>query len=278
MISCNALEHQPKLSHRRYIEKDPKEGPVCFQIFGNDPEKIGNATKMVTDFGADLIDLNCGCPVKKVRRQGAGSKLLTDPTTLYKLLVAMKKNTHLPIAAKIRIENNGRDKFHNEIVKAINDAGVDFLVVHGRHWNDTYKTPCNYEHIKFFVNELKIPVIGNGDVACIDSLKKMLATGCAGAMIARAGVGQPWLIQKLTAQMNDQEFTPPTRKEIGDIFIRHIELLEKLVESEKFAVLNARKIAGPYTQGLENKKDFCTAVNACDNLQELKDICSQFFI
>jgi tRNA-dihydrouridine synthase B len=278
MISCNALEYKPLLSQRRYIEKDSKEGPVCFQIFGNDPVKIGNAAKMVTDFGADLIDINCGCPVKKVRRQGAGSKLLTDPTTLYKLLAAMKKSTHLPIAAKIRVENNGRDKFHNEIIKAVNDAGVDFLVVHGRHWNDNYKTPCNYEHIKFFVDELKIPVIGNGDVACIESLKKMLATGCAGAMIGRAGVGQPWLIQKLVAQMNNQEFTAPSLKEIGDVFVRHVELLEKLLGSEKFALLQARKITGAYTQGLQNKKDLCAAINSCNSQQELRDICLQYFV
>jgi len=278
MISCNALAQQPKLSYRRYIEKDPKEGPVCFQIFGKDPEKIGHAAKVVTDFGADLIDLNCGCPVKKVRRQGAGSSLLTDPTTLYKLLVAMKKNTHLPIAAKIRVENRGQEKFNAEIAKVVSDAGVDFLVVHGRHWNDTYKTPCNYEHIKFFVDELKIPVIGNGDVACVDSLKKMFATGCAGAMIARAGVGQPWLIQKLIAEMNGQEFISPSRKEIGAIFIRHIELLEKLLGNEKFALLHARKIAGAYTQGLSNKKEFCSAINACGSLQELNDICSQYFV
>ena len=278
MISCNALAHQPKLAYRRYIEKDPNEGPVCFQIFGMDPEKIGHAAKVVTDYGADLIDLNCGCPVKKVRRQHAGSSLLTDPATLYKLLSTMKKNTHLPIGAKIRVEGNSLDKFHTEIVKVVSDAGVDFLVVHGRHWNETYKDSCHYDQIKFFVEELKIPVIGNGDVFCINSLKKMFATGCAGAMVARAGVGQPWLIQKLVAQMHQQEFINPSPAEIGTIFMRHIQLLEKLLGNEKFALLHTRKIAGLYTQGLHNKKEFCFAVNNCGSLQELKNICLRYFI
>ena len=278
MISCNALAERPKLAYRRYIEKDPNEGSVCFQIFGKDPEKIGHAAKVVTDYGADLIDLNCGCPVKKVRRQGAGSSLLIDPVTLYKLLSAMKKNTHLPIAAKIRVEGNAQEKFHTEIVKVVTEAGADFLIVHGRHWNETYSTPCHYDQIKFFVDELKIPVIGNGDVFCIDSLQKMFATGCAGAMIGRAGVGQPWLIKKLIAEMNGQEFIAPSPEEIGGVFMRHVQLLEKLLESEKFALLHARKIAGSYSHGLPNKKEFCFAVNNCNSLQELKNICLQYFV
>jgi tRNA-dihydrouridine synthase B len=273
MISCNALAHKPKLAQRRYLEKDQREGPVCFQIFGKDPAKIGDAAKIVTDYGADLIDLNCGCPVKKVRRQGAGSALLTDPTTLYQLLVAMKKNTHLPIGAKIRVEREGREKFHAEIIKAISDAGVDFLVVHGRHWTENYKTPCHHEQIKFFVDDMKIPVIGNGDVFCIDSLRKMFATGCAGVMVGRAGVGKPWLIKQLIAEMNQEKFIAPSPEEIGTIFMRHIQLLEKLLGSEKIALLHARKIAGLYMQGLRNRKEFCFAVNACNSLQELQERC-----
>lgn len=278
MISCNALAQKTKLSYRRYIEKDPREGPVCFQVFGKDPAKIADATKMVTEYGADLVDLNCGCPVKKVRSQGAGSFLLTEPKTLYQLLSAMKKNTHLPIAAKIRVEGNGREKFHKEIIKVINDAGVDFLVVHGRHWTESYKVPCHYDQIKFFASELKIPVIGNGDIFCVDSLKRMFATGCRGVMVGRAGVGKPWFIQKLIAEMNHKEFIMPSAKEIGVIFMRHIELLEKLLGSEKFALLHARKIASFYTQGFYNKKEFCSEVNACNSLQELNNISLQYFV
>lgn len=277
MISCNALVHKPKLSYRRYIEKDPREGPVCFQIFGKDPEKIGYAAKVVTDYGADLIDLNCGCPVKKVRRQGAGSSLLMDPVLLYKLLRAMKNSTHLPIAAKIRVEGNSCDKFHEEIVRVITDAGIDFLVVHGRHWNETYKVPCHYDQIKFFVEALKIPVIGNGDIFCINSLQKMFATGCAGVMIGRAGVGQPWLIRKLIAEIEQQKFIGPSPREISDIFKQHIQLLARLLGSEKIALLQARKIAGAYTQGLPNKKEFCLAINNCNTLEELQNICAQHF-
>ena len=185
MISCKTIIHQSRESLERFIRKEPEEGPVCFQLSGNDPNELAEATKRVTNYGADLIDLNCGCPIKKIRSRGAGSSLLTQPSQLYQLIRAMKQNMHVPVSIKIRVEGNSEEEFNNEIVKVANESGLDFLVVHGRHWTEHYETPCNYDEIKFFVDQVNIPVIGNGDIACIDSLKKMLATGCAGAMIAR---------------------------------------------------------------------------------------------
>lgn len=195
MLSCKTLLHQPEFTRQRYITKDANEGPVCFQLSSSDPTELAEATKRVTEYGANLIDLNCGCPVKKIRSKGAGSSLLTQPNKIYHLIRAMKENTHVPVSIKIRVENTD-EKFNQELANAVNDAGADFLVVHGRHWTEHYETPCRHDEIKYFVDTMKIPVIGNGDIACMDSLKKMLATGCAGVMIARAGVGQPWLIKK----------------------------------------------------------------------------------
>lgn len=276
MISCKALLHQPKLSYQRYIVKDPEEGPVCFQLFGNNPLELAEATKIVTNCGADLIDLNCGCPVKKVRSQGAGSKLLTDANTLYKLLCAMKKNTHLPVSAKIRVEGNSDEKFNLEIAKVLNDSGVDFVVVHGRHWTERYNISCHYDQIQFFVEQLKIPVVGNGDIACIASMKKMFDTGCAGVMIARAGAGRPWLIRKLIAEINHQEFICPSSSEIGTIFIEHIRRLTTMLNSEKFAILQARNLAPHYASGLFRKREFCNAINNCDDLKNFENLCSQY--
>jgi len=277
MISCKSLIHRSQLHHRRYVAKDSNEGPVCFQLFGGDPVELAEATKMVTGYGADVVDLNCGCSVRKVRSQGAGSSLLDNPAKLYQLICAMKNSTHLPVSVKIRVAIPGNEKLNTEIAKVVDEAGADFLVVHGRHWREGYDAPCRYDAIKFFVEQLKIPVIGNGDVACTESLKKMFATGCAGAMIGRAGVGQPWLIRKLIAQMQQKEFIPPSIQEIGEMFIEQIELLRVLLESEKFAVLQARKLASRYTCGLPHRSEFCVAVNACNNLHDLKEICCRYF-
>jgi tRNA-dihydrouridine synthase B len=275
MISCKTLIHQPKLALQRFVVKDPEEGPVCFQLSGSDPTELAEAVKRATDYGADLIDLNCGCPVKKIRKRGAGSSLLTESAKLYPLIRAMKQSTHVPVSIKIRVEG-GDEKFHHDMVKMISESGLDFLVVHGRHWTQHYETPCRHDDIQFFVEELKIPVIGNGDISCIDSLKKMLATHCAGVMIGRAGVGQPWLIAKLMAEMQQEKFIVPSNQEIGQIFLEHAQQLALLLGSEKFAILQARKLAKYYARSLLTKVEFSEAVNLCGSLGELENVCTQY--
>lgn len=189
MISCKTIIHQPDESLKRFIMKDDNEGPVCFQLSGNNPDEVAEATKRVTDFGANLIDLNCGCPVNKIRSKGAGSSLLTQPNKLYELIHAMKTNTHVPVSIKIRVEGDN-EVFNDDVINVVNDAKPDFLIVHGRHWTEHYETPCRHDSIQYFVEQVKVPVIGNGDISCIQSLKRMLATGCTGVMIARAGGGR----------------------------------------------------------------------------------------
>jgi tRNA-dihydrouridine synthase B len=277
MISCKTLLHQSLKQRQRFTTKYSHEGPVCFQLSGNNPGELATATQIATDAGADLIDLNCGCPVKKIRQKGAGSRLLTDPSTLYRLIVAMKNHTHLPVSIKIRVEGNGSEAFHEELIKVIHDTGLDFLIVHGRHWTEHYDTPCHYEDIRFFVDSLSIPVIGNGDVADVISLKKMLATGCAGAMIGRAGVGQPWLIAELGHLLDEHPFNRPENGEIAELFIEHIQLLSALLENELFAILQARKLAKYYGRRLAERTQFCLAVNECRSLIEFSSICKQFF-
>lgn len=276
MISCKTLIHQPILSQQRYVKKDPDEGPVCFQLSANNPTELAEVTKIVTDYGANLIDLNCGCPVKKIRSKGAGSSLLTSPEKLYHLIHAMKQNTHVPVSVKIRVEGSD-EKFNAEIARVVSEAGADFLVVHGRHWTEHYETPCRHDEIQFFVNELKIPVIGNGDISCLDSLKKMFSTGCAGVMIARAGVGQPWLIKKLIAEMQQERFVPLSRQEMGAVLIEHVQRLIELLGSEKFAILQARKFAKYYARGWEDRMEFYQKINLCDNFHDFNQHCLNYF-
>jgi nifR3 family TIM-barrel protein len=277
MISCKTLINQSKRVYRRYIEKNSNEGPTSFQLSSNNPLELAHATKIITDYGADLIDLNCGCPVSKIRQKGAGSYLLTDHQKLYDLIYAMKMNTHLPVSIKIRVEGNVKDHLNRDIAKVVTDAGADFITVHGRHWTETYETPCRYDQIEYFVNELKIPVVGNGDVRCIESLKKMFSTGCAGVMIGRAGVGQPWLIQKLIAEFSSKIFAAPTSHEVGQIFLLHILELIKLLNDEKLAILQARKFAKYYARSLENRSEFNEAVNQCIDFLSLQKITADFF-
>jgi tRNA-dihydrouridine synthase B len=278
MISCKTILHQSDTALRRFVQRDPDEGPVCFQLSGSNPIELGDAVKKVTQLGADLIDLNCGCPVKKIRSRGAGSSLLTNTMTLYQLITAMKTSTHLPVSIKIRVEGNSGDRFNREVAAVVRDAGADFLVVHGRHWTEHYETPCKHSEIAFFVDELSIPVIGNGDVTDLTSLQQMFATGCAGVMIGRAGVGQPWLVAKLAAEIRGENFTSPSLREIGAIFMTHVIKLSELLNSEKFAIIQARKFAKYYGRELVQRTAFNAEVNECESLKKLQEICHQFFI
>lgn len=268
MISCKTLIHSPKTMHHRFVYKDPDEGPVCFQLSANNPQELAQGTRIATDYGADLIDLNCGCPVKKIRSKGAGSHLLSEASKIYALIRAMKNNTDKPVSIKIRVDARSNDAFNQDIVKAVADAGADFITVHGRHWTEGYDVDCFYQDIQFFVESLSIPVIGNGDVACAHTLQLMLNTGCAGAMIGRAGVGQPWLI----AQLQNPSIPLPSTETIAHMFMQHLSELCKLLGSEKFAILQMRAIAKYYARNLPDKARFCEALNACESILEAEKI------
>jgi len=273
MISCKTIIHQPDMFKDRFGYIDPEEGPVCFQLSTNNAHELSEAVKRVTDAGAALIDLNCGCPVKKIRSKGAGSSLLSKPSELYQLVHAMRQSTHLPVSVKIRVQEE-----NEEVAAAISDAGADVLVVHGRHWTQHYETPCRHDAIQYFVERMAIPVIGNGDISCVESLRKMFATGCAGVMIGRAGVGQPWLIAKLMAEMRGEVFVMPDNQAIYTALLEHISRLAVLLKSEKFAILQARKFAKYYARHLTDRPAFAEAVNACDDLNTFTTICQQYFM
>lgn len=277
MITCKTLLRTSEPRFDRYTQKYAEEGPICFQLAGADPKEIAGAVQKVTDYGADLIDLNCGCPVNKIRARGFGSKLLMSPTQLYDAIKAMKDHTALPIGIKIRVEGKHEEKFHTALLPVIQDAGCDFITIHGRHWRDDYKTSCHYDQIAYFVSQLSIPVIGNGDVACQHTLQTMLATGCAGAMISRAGVGQPWLIAKLIAEMQREAFDVPSMKQIGLLLLRHARLLIDLLQNENTAILQMRKIAKYYARPLPHKAAFVAVLQQCNKLCDLEEIVTQYF-
>ena len=242
MVSAKTLLHKPP---RRYVYKSPAEGLLCFQLSGNDPVELQKAAIQAEQHGADLIDLNCGCPVEKIRKKGCGSKLLSMSKTLETIIQSIKAEVNLPLSLKIRVDGQSDDQFNTDVVKAINDAGADFLIVHGRHWTEDYETPVRLDEIANIVANANIPVIGNGDVKDYESLQNMLETGCKGAMIGRGSVGKPWLFQELLAIDQGQSFVAPSSAEIGNLLLKHVRGLI-LLEKETPALLQARKLAKYY--------------------------------
>lgn len=272
MISVDALLHHPLHIQKRYLARDQEEQHLCYQLSSTKPKALAEATKIVTDLGADFIDLNCGCPVKKIRRKGAGSKLLSTPDLLAKLIEAMRNNTDAPISIKIRVDGDSDERFNDEVAKVVANSGVDYLVVHGRHWSERYDVACHYDDIQHFVESLSIPVIGNGDIDSVESLQMMLATGCAGVMISRAAMGRPWLFE----QLRQGNFAPPSQQTVLAVFFEHISKLAELIASEKAAVLQARAIARYYTRQLNsqtNSKSLLDRhINNCHSLADIEKL------
>ena len=276
MLSAKNLSASVRVA-LRYSFKDPNEGPLCIQLSGNDPDDLSRAADRALAFGADLLDLNCGCPVAKIRKKGAGSKLLDNPTQLTALIHAMQRDANIPVSIKLRVDNDIKNDVSITAALIAQDAGVDFITVHGRHWTESYDTPCRVDQIARIVDALSIPVIANGDVADTQSALKLLSdTHAAGLMIARASVGRPWLFTQIKAEAQGQLFTPPSSADIGQLFLQHVQGLIAL-EGEKIAVLQARKLIKYYARSLENRTEIMRDVNEVMTYEQLTKLIAKHF-
>lgn len=277
MASSTHLVHA-RYQPQRFTYRDPLEGPLCFQFSANNPQALAKATQIVDALGVEIIELNCGCPVNKIRSKGAGSKLLSQPDQLRQLIAAIRKNTNAVLSVKIRVAGEHQDHDDFAVAQIAQDEGADVLVVHGRHWTEHYDTAVRYDAIKRIVDNIDIPVIGNGDVKDLVSLQKMLATGCQGVMIARACVGQPWLFDQLMHELQGKTYTAPETSEVGEIFIRHIDQLA-ILDSERRAILQARTMAKYYArERLENRVQFISEINQCLSMETFQTIVRKHFI
>ncbi len=274
MISAKTLLGKPEV---RYVYKSKVEGPVAFQLSGNNPDELARAAVLAVEHGADVIDLNSGCPVDKIRKKGCGSKLLADAAKLYQITKAIKANVDVPVSIKIRVDGESGDTFNTDVVQAINDAGADFMVVHGRHWTEHYETKVRLDEIARIVAVSNIPVIGNGDVTDLTSLQQMLSTGCAGAMVGRASVGRPWLFAALAAQDRGEAYVVPSKAEIGALLLKHIQGLIAL-ENERLAVLQARKLAKYYARAAGLMPEIQLRFHVLTCFEELEHLVHNLFV
>lgn len=268
MISARAIQLGAP-QQEQYLRRAPDEGKVSFQLWGCDPAALECAAKVAEDHGADAVDLNCGCPVKKVRAAGAGSKLMEDPALVGRLVEAMRRGTKLPVSVKIRVGTSDANYNGAEVARVAESAGADFIAVHGRHAAERYAHPARYERIAEVVAAVRVPVIGNGDVCDGESARKMFATGCAGVMVGRACMGAPWVFAKIKAELTGVPWRPPARAEMAAILLEHYDLLCGLVGPER-AIRQTRKLGAFYSRGQSGAKEFRNRMNTLSSRDDLQ--------
>ena len=193
MISSEGVVRKNKKTYH-LLNFSKEERPLAFQIFGSDPEIIGQAVSILEDLRPDVLDLNLGCPAGKVCKAGAGAALLLDPVKIRKIIETIVKKTSIPVSGKIRLGWDNKNKNYNNVIQALIDGGISFISVHGRTKNETYQKKADWETIKEIQEKFKIPIIGNGDIATFkDGLEKLKFSGCKAVMIGRATIGNPWI-------------------------------------------------------------------------------------
>lgn len=235
-------------ANSRYLYRAPEEKRLCYQLAGHDATIIAQAAERLQDMGADLIDLNCGCPKTKIRKKGAGSALLENPMHLCSIVSAVRKAIEIPLTVKLRIsENSNADK---ALAVSIESAGANALIIHGRRWTDDYDTLSNFDRIGQIKQSVNIPVIANGDIADASTLAAAFSvSGCDAYMISRAGSGKPWLYQQLLE--DDNRAHRVSHLDRVNYFMRHLHGLMHL-ENEFQAVLQSKTLVRYYFKTIIN--------------------------
>ncbi|MDZ4667510.1 MAG: tRNA dihydrouridine synthase DusB [bacterium] len=251
------------------------ERPIGIQIFGGDEEAMAEATAIVSVVQPDLVDINFGCPVKKVVCKGAGAGILRDLPKMVKLTAAVVKSTHLPVTVKTRLGWDDENKNVEEVAERLQDVGIQALTIHGRTRAQLYKGEADWRLIAAVKNNPRItmPIFGNGD---IDSPEKALEYynryGVDGVMIGRAAIGYPWIFKEIKHYLaTGQKLAAPSMEQRIEVCKTH---LEKSVEwkGPRAGIYEMRRHYSQYFKGIDHFKEFRTRLVTADHLEEIKFI------
>lgn len=270
MVSAMGIKYKNERTHE-LLRMEAVEHPVSMQIFGSNPEAIALGAKVVADAGADIVDINMGCPVKKVVSSGDGSALMKTPDLAARVAEAAVKAVDVPVTVKMRI---GWDDDHINVVdfaKRIESTGVAAVAVHGRTREQMYMGQADWSYIKAVKDSLSIPVIGNGDVwTPEDALRMMQETGCDAVMIGRGAQGNPWIFERTNHYLRTGELRPePTYLERLDMLLKHFELLCQY-KGDSLGVREIRTHAGWYMKGMPEAAYWRNRVNTIHTVESFK--------
>jgi nifR3 family TIM-barrel protein len=289
-----------------YAEYTEEERPVSIQVFGGDPEKMARAAQIVEEMGADIVDVNMGCPVPKIAKHNAGCSLMREPGHAQAIVGAMARAVRIPVTVKMRAGWNDQEINAPDLARRMQDAGAAAIAVHGRTAAQSYSGASDWDLINQVAAGLSIPVFGSGD--CIEPsqlVDRLRNSSIAGVLVGRGALRNPWIFEQAAAIARGERPREITMAERGRFLLDYIELLlhERAGEAEgfrhvaptgpgglpapgasqpargrdKWVINKLRALNAWYTKGLDNGSRLRTAVNAAESLSQLREVVDAFF-
>src|SRR5436190_12843150 len=278
-----------------YTEFTEEERPVSIQIFGGDPEKMADAAQIVESLGADIVDVNMGCPVKKIYRHNAGCSLMREPEHAASVVAAMTKKVRIPVTVKMRAGWSDHTINAPDLAKRVQDAGAAAVAVHGRTAEQSYTGFSDWSLIDRVAESLDIPVFGSGD--CIEPeqvVERMRGGAVSGVLVGRGVLRNPWILAQAADLVADRPARIVTDEDRGRFLIEYMDLLlhdgeneaegfrhsaaaERVDRHERWVINKMRALMSWYSKGLHNGGHLRTSINAAPSIAQTRDLIEQFF-
>ncbi|MCC6589475.1 MAG: tRNA dihydrouridine synthase DusB [Bryobacterales bacterium] len=273
-----ANSHRAKNMARmmRYLYFDPDERPISAQLFGSDPEIMADAARVCQDLGFDIVDINFGCPVKKVVRCNGGSGLLRDLPLVEQLLTKVRAAITIPLTMKFRAGWNDNELVHIQMAKLAEGCGLQAIALHPRTREQGHAGRADWTRIADVKQAVKIPVIGNGDIVTPEDAERMIGeTGCDAVMIGRTAASNPWIFKQIAQYNATGHYEHPTEHQRYDIMRTYYAMLAENPNPDTIGKM--KQFASYFTHGVRNGSKLRAAIYHAGEVDEIRRLVDAFF-